>query len=81
MLDYHAPLTEMKFVIKNLIGLESLVSLYGNDEFTEETLEVIRQTVDKARQPWMVESNLKHIVHAWSTIFNWFSFAAVRRHG
>ncbi|MEC8148422.1 MAG: acyl-CoA dehydrogenase [Pseudomonadota bacterium] len=47
MLDYHAPLAEMKFVIKNLIGLESLVSLYGNDEFTEETLEVILTEAEK----------------------------------
>ena len=38
MLDYRAPLADMQFVIKNLIGMESLGSLYGNSEFSEETL-------------------------------------------
>ena len=47
MLDYRAPLADMQFVIKNLIGMESLGSLYGNSEFSEETLELILLEAEK----------------------------------
>ncbi len=47
MLDYRAPLGEMQFVIKNLIGMESLNSLYGNSDFSEETLELILLEAEK----------------------------------
>ena len=38
MLDYRAPLDDMQFVIKNLIGMESLGYLYGNSEFSEDSV-------------------------------------------
>ena len=47
MLDYRAPLAEMQFVIKNLIGMESLKSLYGDSDFSEETLELILLEAEK----------------------------------
>ena len=47
MLDYRAPLGEMQFVIKNLIGIDSLTSLYGDSDFSEETLELILLEAEK----------------------------------